>query len=63
MSTLDQRARALYDACPTVKPDWEQLGDVTRGVWRERAQRAESAEQAPQRRRLPEPTVLRRRLP
>lgn len=29
-------ARALYDACPSVKPNWDQLGDVTRSVWRER---------------------------
>ena len=31
-------AKALYDNCPTVKPKWEQLGNVTRGVWRERAE-------------------------
>lgn len=31
---LDARARALYDACPTVKPDWDQLGETTKGVWR-----------------------------
>lgn len=34
---LDAAARALYDACPTPKPDWDQLGDVTKSVWRERA--------------------------
>lgn len=33
---IEAAARALYDACQTVKPSWEQLGDVTRGVWRER---------------------------
>ncbi len=33
---IDRRAHALYDRCPTVKPLWEQLGDVTRSVWRER---------------------------
>lgn len=31
----NQKAKALYDACPTVKPTWEQLGDVTKGVWLE----------------------------
>lgn len=31
-------AKALYDACPTVKPDWEQLGAVTQSVWIERVQ-------------------------
>lgn len=36
-SDLDARARALYDDCSTVKPDWSQLGEPTRGVWREMA--------------------------
>lgn len=31
---IDRRAKALYDACPTPKPTWEQLGDTTHGVWR-----------------------------
>ena len=35
---LDTAARALYDACPSVKPSWDQLGDVTKLVWRERVQ-------------------------
>lgn len=35
---VDKVAKALYDACSTVKPKWEQLGDVTRGVWCERAE-------------------------
>ena len=35
---IEVRAKALYDLCPTVKPTWEQLGDVTRSVWRERVQ-------------------------
>jgi hypothetical protein len=34
---LDLRAQALYDACPTVKPAWSQLGETTRSVWRDRA--------------------------
>lgn len=35
--TLEQLAKSLYDACPTPKPKWEQLGDVTRSVWLDRA--------------------------
>jgi hypothetical protein len=38
MSDLDARAKALYDACPTVKPTWDQLGDTTKDVWREMVQ-------------------------
>ena len=34
---LEQAARVLYDECPSVKPDWGQLGDVTKGVWRDKA--------------------------
>lgn len=34
---LDREARALYDACPSVKPTWDQLGDVTRSVWCDKA--------------------------
>jgi hypothetical protein len=26
-------AELLYDECPTVKPAWEQLGEVTKSVW------------------------------
>lgn len=33
--SLDARARALYDACQSVKPSWDQLGDITKSVWRE----------------------------
>lgn len=33
---LDASARALYNQCQTVKPAWEQLGEVTKNVWRER---------------------------
>jgi len=35
---IDDAARALYDACPTPKPRWDQLGDTTKSVWRERAE-------------------------
>lgn len=34
---LEQAARQLYDDCPSVKPDWGQLGDVTKSVWRDKA--------------------------
>ena len=34
---IEQEAKRMYDDCPTVKPTWEQLSDVTKGVWRERA--------------------------
>lgn len=34
---LEQAAHALYDACPSVKPAWGQLGDATKGVWRDKA--------------------------
>ena len=45
MSPLDQRARELYDACPTSKPAWDQLSDVTQGVWREYVERGVTPEQ------------------
>lgn len=32
-----QIAQALYDLCPTVKPEWNQLGDTTKSVWKQRA--------------------------
>ncbi len=37
---IEALARELYEACPTPKPAWEQLGDTTRSVWRERAEAA-----------------------
>lgn len=36
--TIDEIAERLYEACPTSKPTWDQLGEVTKSVWRERAQ-------------------------
>lgn len=36
-------AQLLYDECPTVKPTWEQLGDVTRSVWVEKVLAGERA--------------------
>lgn len=48
---LNIRAKALYDQCPSVKPTWEQLSDVTRSVWREYIQpdRTPDASTAPAR--------------
>lgn len=34
---LEQAAHTLYDECPSVKPAWGQLGDVTKSVWRDKA--------------------------
>jgi hypothetical protein len=40
--------RLMYEKCPTPKPSWEQLGDVTREVWRKRAEEyANSRQQNP----------------
>lgn len=30
---LGQVARALYLSCPTPKPEWEQLSEITKSVW------------------------------
>ena len=30
---LQDRARELYEACPTPKPTWDQLGPATQSVW------------------------------
>lgn len=34
----DDRAEAMYEAMETPKPKWEQLGENTKNVWRERAE-------------------------
>lgn len=34
---LEQVARTLYAECAPVAPSWGQLGDVTKGVWRDKA--------------------------
>lgn len=34
---IDAVAKGLYDACPTVKQTWEQIGEITKSVWREYA--------------------------
>ncbi len=34
---LEDAARALYDAFAIVKPEWSQLGEATKSVWREEA--------------------------
>jgi hypothetical protein len=33
--TLDDLARAMYEECPTVKPRWDDLQEVTKSVWRD----------------------------
>lgn len=35
---IENEARRMYESCPTSKPSWEQLSDVTKSVWRERAE-------------------------
>ncbi len=32
---IERAARHRFDQCPTVKPDWSQLGEITKSVWRE----------------------------
>ena len=44
---LDLRAQAMYDACPTVKPAWSQLGEITRSVWRDRVIAEQESLQTP----------------
>jgi hypothetical protein len=34
---VEREAKRLYDLCSTPKPTWEQLGDVTKSVWRDLA--------------------------
>lgn len=41
---LLQEAELLYDQCPTVKPRWDQLGEVTKSVWVEKVKNGERAE-------------------
>jgi hypothetical protein len=36
-SQLDYHGAALYSACTVVAPTWQQLGDVTKSVWRDKA--------------------------
>lgn len=43
---LDTEARLLYEQCPTPKSPWEQLGEATRSVWRERVLAGERADLA-----------------
>jgi hypothetical protein len=33
-------AERMYNYCQTVKPAWDELGDVTRSVWVEKAEKA-----------------------
>jgi hypothetical protein len=39
MADLEALARELYDACPTAKPEWRQIGEITKDQWRAMAQR------------------------
>ena len=39
MVDIEALARELYDACPTVKPEWRQLGEGTKDEWRAMAKR------------------------
>lgn len=41
---IEVEAELLYEQCPTPKPAWEQLSEVTRSVWRERVLAGERAE-------------------
>ena len=34
---IEAKAEQLYTACPTPKPHWQQLGEGTKSVWREKA--------------------------
>lgn len=34
-SKLDAEAKALYESRDLIAPKWEQLGDVTKSVWRD----------------------------
>lgn len=43
---LDTEAMLLYEQCLTPKPSWEQLGEATRSVWRERVLAGERADLA-----------------
>lgn len=36
-SNIEAKARAMWDAMDVAKPSWDQLGDVTKSVWREKA--------------------------
>lgn len=31
---LNEAARAMYEAMPSVKPTWDQLPEITRTYWR-----------------------------
>lgn len=43
MSDIDAQARALYERNTNGSaPPWENLGDVTKGVWREQIQQQQT---------------------
>lgn len=33
---LEAKAKDLYESMPTPKPRWDQLGSVTKSVWRDK---------------------------
>ena len=35
--TIERKAKAMYTAGTVVAPLWEQLGEITKSVWREKA--------------------------
>ncbi|WP_157266422.1 hypothetical protein [Azohydromonas aeria] len=39
MADIDAQARRLYEASTRSAPTWDQLGDTTKGVWREQIQK------------------------
>jgi hypothetical protein len=43
---IDTEAMLLYEQCRTPKPSWDQLGETTRSVWRERVLAGDRADLA-----------------
>ena len=56
VKNLEAEARRLYDACPTVKPTWDQLGEVTRSVWIDKAKEKLNEQETLLQQELPEPS-------
>ena len=44
---IDALAERLFAQIPVAKPQWSQLGDITKSVWRERAQAQQSLSASP----------------
>jgi uncharacterized protein HemY len=45
---VESEARRLYEQMTVPRPNWDQLGDITKSVWRERAISTLQAAQPPQ---------------